>query len=445
MNKLTEEEMLSKIEDEQLIVGKEIPIELFGKRTSKTTQLVNNTDQENYLMGRSRPYEFTLEEPLYINSIVISTEKYSTHRVSRIIWEGPNTSGSNNSTMRISDDKFEFEINDFVSTFSFKPDTELWKHPNIKSVTLTGYTRTEFLELCLQISKLDEYKSGIMEEYQSIIDEANVCREEIERFEDQKEKIETQISGLNSESEEVETELTLLKDERSNIKSEISGLKQEETTIKTRTETLEDSIDQKKNKQKQLNNDISDKISELKSLKDKINMFPSEITGFVDQGARSIARYTFLAAVPILILIFVTYELFNSAVDLTAIRNTEEEYEVWTILLTKLPFVTVAAALIHACYKIAKIFIGEIIKINQQRLNLSKISIIATDVSSASSEGLGLDDNELYQHRTQLKMELLREHLKGYMPEDYSYEIKITPSNSLKNESNEEEIQIDEE
>src|SRR5690554_1057353 len=61
---------------------------------------------------------------------------------------------------------------------------------------------------------------------------------------------------------------------------------------------------------------------------------------------------------------------------------------------------------------------------NEQRLNLTKISIIAKDVSDASEDGLSMDDAARYEHRTHLKMDLLRSHLKGYLAEEYRYSKK---------------------
>lgn len=68
----------------------------------------------------------------------------------------------------------------------------------------------------------------------------------------------------------------------------------------------------------------------------------------------------------------------------------------------------------------------------QQRLNLTKISIIAKDVSDASEDDLSLDDAARYEHRTHLKMNLLREHLKGYLAEDYEYKQRDLPPHDPK-------------
>jgi len=90
-------------------------------------------------------------------------------------------------------------------------------------------------------------------------------------------------------------------------------------------------------------------------------------------------------------------------------------------------YVIIATGLIIASYKLARVFIAEIMRINEQRLNLSKISIIATDASNTSQGGLSnLSDRELYELRTDLKMQLLRAHLKEYLSSDFRYHGKST-------------------
>ena len=92
----------------------------------------------------------------------------------------------------------------------------------------------------------------------------------------------------------------------------------------------------------------------------------------------------------------------------------------------RLPFVAISIFVVHACYKIAKVFIAEIMKINQQRLNLSKVSIVAKDVSDSSTTGLEFEDDEIYELRTKLKMDMLASHLKGYVGDDYKYDLDVT-------------------
>lgn len=71
-------------------------------------------------------------------------------------------------------------------------------------------------------------------------------------------------------------------------------------------------------------------------------------------------------------------------------------------------------------------FILEVIRINNRRLDLTKVSIVAKDVSDTASRDLNFGDSERYDLNTKLKMELLKSHLKGYVADDYEHDIDIS-------------------
>lgn len=70
----------------------------------------------------------------------------------------------------------------------------------------------------------------------------------------------------------------------------------------------------------------------------------------------------------------------------------------------------------------------EIIEINRQRLNLTKIGIIAKDISNAAEVGLDLNEVERYGLRVRLKMELLKDHLKGYISSNIDVQLPSSVS-----------------
>ena len=130
---------------------------------------------------------------------------------------------------------------------------------------------------------------------------------------------------------------------------------------------------------------------------------------------------------PIALLVLVTALLVFNAADLTTVLEIDESASIWSILITRMPYVIIATGIITASYKLARVFVAEIMRINQQRLNLSKISIIATDASNTSQGGLSdLSDREFYELRTDLKMQLLRDHLKECLSSDFRYHGKST-------------------
>ena len=96
--------------------------------------------------------------------------------------------------------------------------------------------------------------------------------------------------------------------------------------------------------------------------------------------------------------------------------------EVVAAIVSRGPYVTLSLATIAACYGLAHFLLSEIVKINRQKLILSKLSIIATDVSKTASVDLReLNEEELFEKRVEFKMILLRDHLKTHISDDLSF------------------------
>lgn len=105
--------------------------------------------------------------------------------------------------------------------------------------------------------------------------------------------------------------------------------------------------------------------------------------------------------------------------------------DIFGALISRTPYVILASSIIAACYGIVHSLISEIVRINRQKLGLNKISIIATDISKSSEIDLhSLDDEEIYEKRAQLKMQMLREHLKTDIPDDFK--VNLPKLRSLK-------------
>lgn len=437
MSNETIEDIIDEVENFSLEDYKPIDIQLFSKKNSKTYLLLSGSDSKISVKGQHKDYVYELEEDIYVLYVSVEADGYKSYDYSECEFVG--LSGSNiRSRSKNDDGEFIFKVNSLIKRFTFKPDRRYGGEPEIKKVTFYGYTKSELQEVLDEIYNFDAYQSKALGVLSSIKDKVSNAENEesscLDKIELLKEKITSITANLNLNQKEEES----LKYKIETLNKIIIEHKEQESSLIAKLEKSTDLLDQKRNEHKHLNAEVAEKQANLKALKENINLFPSEIGAFVAQGAKSISHYIYLSVLPILVILIVMVTLFMNAVDLTVLHKQETDISIWVVFITRLPFVFIAAAIVHACYKLAKIFISEILKINQQRLNLSKISIIATDVSKASGEGLDLTDDELYQLRTQLKMGLLREHLKEYLNDDYRYEIPKNPIPVLMVKSEEE-------
>lgn len=418
-------ETRSNMDNEQTISTKTIPIHYFSKRNNRTTKLINNESEDNVLRGRNSRFEFSFTEPMYISSITVKTKGYSKYNDLEFSWNSIQRTSEKTVSRKFNEDRASAIIRDIIGAFSIKPPKKYISSPEIESVRVWGMTLEEFNESCDIAANLENHKESILGQCDAQIAKASEAEEELSCFEQDKSDIEARISELTNEESKLQKEVEATKEKLEEASISFSEKKSEESNVVSRIEKLDDSIDQKKKETQSLNTEISSGQESLKKLRADINMFPSEFQGFVTQGGRNIRWYSGLALIPMILLIIYTLVLFNGAIDLTTIYQRQEDLELWSTFLSRLPFVTVSIFIIHACYAIAKVFIRELIRINQQRLNLSKISIVAKDIADTAMSGLDLSDDEIYELRTKLKMDLIKSHLKGYIDDSYEYDLEI--------------------
>ena len=139
------------------------------------------------------------------------------------------------------------------------------------------------------------------------------------------------------------------------------------------------------------------------------------------QGTNNIRLYSWLSLIPVGLIALVTYRLFSNAERLLNFQITGNFSDVIEFMLSRSPYVIVSAAILGICYSLLKILFAEIVNINRRRQELFKVSIIARDVSNASQHGLDLEPEQAYDLQTQTKMELLKEHLKMNLGDDFAY------------------------
>jgi len=95
--------------------------------------------------------------------------------------------------------------------------------------------------------------------------------------------------------------------------------------------------------------------------------------------------------------------------DFTAISTVDTFEKAWIILIQRLPFTLLIITLASMCLAFLYKMVRHLTEIQQQELNLSKISMLARDVSD--SEHNSLEEEVIQKLRIDRKMKLIREFL----------------------------------
>lgn len=405
----------------------QLPFDLLNGKSKKTTKLLANSGSSEPMSGSNRWHEFEFTEPVFLNEIIVDEENYSTYNEFEFRWTLAQGGEFTQELAKRSDGNYRAPINQLVRQVSFKPPKKWMTQTEITRVQLVGFQIEELEDFIRLVARLDRYKANVLLEVNKAIENAEEANQQVTQAELDRDALNTEISEANQKSAELNANIGRLTEQRSGLLEDISKREEAISALDERRSQIQEIIAERTTEREGLAKDVAEIKQDLRALEDGVNMFPTEIGAFVSQGGQNIRTYWKLAAVPIALMVIVTGLLVFNAANLTTVFDEVDGAKIWSILITRIPYVIIATAIITASYKLAHVFVAEIMRINQQRLNLSKISIVATDASNTSQEGLtDLSDRELYELRTDLKMQLLRDHLKEYLSSDFRYQGKST-------------------
>ncbi|ESZ17611.1 hypothetical protein X735_04815 [Mesorhizobium sp. L2C085B000] len=329
--------------------------------------------------------------------------------------------GRTEESKRYDGSSFNFEPNRFVNGFGIRPSERFWKSASITRIEIKGVEQKYFSAIVKLFDDIAGEREKIENSLRAYLEEAKVSFNKIEENSLEISNQNDAIEAGESEIKDLNAKVQELADTADEVERRIAIGVSVENERNERVTAIELNIDKLNADRKALSSEISSKEAILRELKNNINLFPTEIAGYVKQGTNNIKLYTGICAVPILIIGLVTARLFLNSERLLDFFLQNNQMGIIEFLISRAPYVIISASVLAVCYSILYRLISEIININRKRQDLYKISIIATDVSYASQDEMELTNDERYELRTQTKIEMLKEHLKHHMSEDYLY------------------------
>ncbi|MER8566356.1 hypothetical protein NKH85_12665 [Mesorhizobium sp. M0924] len=400
---------------------KEIDISFFSHRSRKSTQLVGNKNTVNLLKAKREWLSFDLVDTVYITSIKVFATGYEEHHEMEISFVDGSNGGRTEESKRYDGSSFNFEPNRFVNGFGIRPSERFWKSASITRIEIKGVEQKYFSAIVKLFDDIAGEREKIENSLRAYLEEAKVSFNKIEENSLEISNQNDAIEAGESEIKDLNAKVQELADTADEVERRIAIGVSVENERNERVTAIELNIDKLNADRKALSSEISSKEAILRELKNNINLFPTEIAGYVKQGTNNIKLYTGICAVPILIIGLVTARLFLNSERLLDFFLQNNQMGIIEFLISRAPYVIISTSVLAVCYSILYRLISEIININRKRQDLYKISIIATDVSYASQDEMELTNDERYELRTQTKIEMLKEHLKHHMSEDYLY------------------------
>lgn len=395
-----------------------------NKRSNKGKALFNTDNEFTY--SDKEEIKYVLKEPVYIDSFKVTFQKDSKVKDTKIVFLKPNGA----TTQYEFPDNREFvdlSVKTLVIEISFIPPKSFYfrkQKLHFHKIEVFGRTESELANLekiSKEIKTLHEQLKAeadtvintnkdilikIQEEREGILATHENLDEEITTF---KNELEDLVKNKELKSQEVKkVEENLVK-----LKGQTALVQNNHDSLVTKEQTLGDSIEKKNLTITELNSKIVKEEQKLKELQRDTNLIAYDVKGFIKSAKSHIKIYIGLSALPWVIICAISIILFNNANNIAGLSLIEKEkVDLATVFWTRIPFAIIVSSILYFSYEVSINFANKVLDLHQRILDLQKIGIIAQDVSEASLYNLeDFTDEEKYELRTKLKMDLLRSHL----------------------------------
>lgn len=423
---------LQRFDAGSLPAPKNIDIGFFLHKTRKSTKLIGNQSSENFIKARRDWMDFDFIDIIYVKSIVVFADGYESYHELELSYEDFISKQTTIQRVKYESGCFTFLIERFLGGFGLRPNESWFKSSRLTSIKIDGVEQSSFSEVIDALNDIESYKTKTETHLNRYLERAasaekrsaelaefnGELEQSIRQHEERLADLEDAVEGEGGKLEDVKKQVAIAESVKRNIDEQVQISTNNVGKLKQTSEIL--------------SSEVSEKELRLRSLENDINLFPTEIAGYVSQGALNVKLYSWLCLIPSLVVIFVTIRLFLNSEKLLGLDNLAG-MKIFDFIVSRLPYVIVSAVILAICYSVLHRLITEIIGINRRRQDLFKVSIIATDISYASQTNLDMPSEEIYNLRTQTKMELLKEHLRQHIGEEFVYNPKSSIFHKLSN------------
>jgi predicted nucleic acid-binding Zn-ribbon protein len=418
------EQIKHDIESHEVLSADKISVELIENKGTQQSKLIFNEDPNFSIKLENREYKFKLVEPIYIDKIQLKAKT-----ILKDVVISYHTVKDENKTIKINIDKSIYissSIKNTIDSISILSPKN--KKVELEKIEFFGFRLSQFKNIEENLKALEKLNSEMKEEIKKVTSYNQTQLDEIENKTLLLEKLHTEldndVKSLTSQREELEQETENLNIEIKQLSETKNNLENTKKDLITKEQELKNSIQEREKTLSTVNTDIATKREELKKLDNETSLIAYDMQEYVRNAKKDIKWYIGLSIIPWLLIACMSYILVYGGAYLTTILKVENDAQLWTIFWSRIPFVLAVSSVMFVAYEVSNIFIRKIMEINQQILDFAKIGIIAKDVSETSSINLDLTDEEKFELRTKLKMDMLKSHLSKDLGKKFEINIK---------------------
>ncbi|RIA36172.1 hypothetical protein DFO61_0634 [Ectopseudomonas oleovorans] len=300
-------------------------------------------------------------------------------------------------------------INEFSSKFTIR-NKSTFSRPQINTLIIYGYNTTNFNKIRTALSEFATASYTLEKTLSSADATLKEHEQKITELTEKSQSIKTEITAntaeINNQAHTIKEQEELLQEK----KGEVTTLQSTLDRL-TRDETIkQNNISQLEEKSLNLNSSISKQSQELSRLVNEKSLISDEFHDYIKEGKGQSKVYTALMTAPFLVILLCVTLLYDGASDLL-FGQYKDKQEIIAALLLRIPFATVLGVAIYYSWTIANKFLSKIFQVQEERLILAKLLVIAKDTVYSTADELDIPSSEKFEMRTRLKIEMLKAHL----------------------------------
>lgn len=417
------ENLTNEINDFKPIEADKITVELIENNGTKQSKLIFNEDPSFSIKLENREYKFKLVEPIYIDKIGIKA---------KTIFKGLNIyykfiNGEKNYVIQ-SDKNNNLSVNlkEVIYEITIKNPKD--KKIELEKIELFGFRLSQLESIKNNFEELKKLDSELKDEVKKITENNQAQLDEIENrssaLKQLHEKLDSDVESLTTQKEELVQETENLNSQITKLSETKNNLENTKKDLAAKEQELKNSIQEREATLTTINTNISTKREELKKLESDTSLIAYDVQDYIKNANTHLLWYLGLSVIPWLLIVFMTCVVIYGGADLTTVLKVEKDAQLWAIFWSRIPFVFAVGTVIFVAYEVSNVFIRKIMEINQQKLDFQKLGIIVKDVIDTASINLDLSDEEKFELRTKLKMDMLKSHLSKDLGKKFEINIK---------------------
>lgn len=404
-----------------------LPQTLLCNRQTQISKLVNNHDENSTISVTDKKLEIAFNEPVWVEDISLTlasgqdVDGAGLQLDYKPVYEQEpmrSTIGKGSSS-----EQYCAEINDLIDAIEITTAQGLpGAHVVLRDIRINGYRKSELPSVSSGIHDFTQRLRQFEKSVDQQISEFRNMESKLGALHRQVTQLQKERDTLTDENAQLESQNSALTESNSKSLSRLRKAKEDEARLANNIRSLKSGTGITKQRLYAASHEMGDRANPSAALINRSEPYTNELHDYDRQGTRNAIQYLLASVVPMLVIAGVAYMLFHGAAELSFdIKWLYNPDQAVNLFLARLPFTVLSLFVVYCSWYLARMLIIRVTRIYDERMRITKLAILAREVTTAAADGLDVSDEARLAIRTKLKMDMLKAYLEKDLGRDYRF------------------------